>query len=153
MPSYHLTRTRRSRLLRNSKFSHLESFLPWEWEDLRLPAEQVSLKVSLEEVSLRRVESNTGSLLPPDESANGSFASLPSLLIASLAACLISLSRACLVQLFFLCLCSPRGLLVLPRCSPRRLLELPSSTLPVLAGFSGLQLGLQRAANKSKVAK
>ena len=153
MPSYHRTRTRRSRLLRNSRFFHLESFLPWEWEDLRLPAEQVSLRVSLEEVSLSRVESNTGSLLPPDESANGSFASLPSLLIASLAACLISLSRACLVQLFFLCLCSPRGLLVLPRCSPRRLLELPSSTLPVLAGFSGLQVGLQRAANKSKVAK
>ena len=145
MPSYHRTRTR---LLRNSKLSHLESFLPWEWEDLRLPAEQVSLRVSLEEVSLeevslRRVESNTGSLLPPDESAKGSFASLPSLLIASLAACLISLSKACLVQLFFLCLCSPRGLLVLPRCSARRLLELPSSTLPVLAGFSGLQLGLQ----------
>ena len=140
MPQYH--RTRRPRLLRNSKFSHLESFLPWEWEDLRLPAEQVSLKVSLEEVSLSLVESDTGSLLPPGESAKGSFTSLPSLLITSLAACLISLSRACLVQLFFLCL-----------CSPRRLLELPSSTLPVLAGFSGLQVGLQCAANKSKVAK
>ena len=113
-----------------------------EWEDLRLPAEQVSLKVSLEEVSLSRVESDTGSLLPPIESAKGSFASLPSLLIASLAACLISLSRACLVQLFFLCL-----------CSPRRLLELPSSMLPVLAGFSGLQLGFQCAANKNKVTK
>ena len=150
MPSYHRTRTR---LLRNGKFSHLESFLPWEWEDLRLPAEQVSLRVSLEEVSLSLVESDTGSLLPPEESAKGSFTSLPSLLIASLAACLISLSRACLVQLFFLCLCSPRGLLVLPRCSPRRLLVLPSSTLPVLAGFSGLQVGLQRAANNSKVAK